>query len=132
MAPYKLPRALVSLLMYQQPSSTTLYYSYLGMFVLIKVRPWNETGEITDITFLPPQRVSFVLRLRQSFPEDCARLKPEQCTSQPGGSEGNDDETKSEGFSGEELLPINDSGINHGFRHSIIRSIVNIIVMSRI
>ena len=32
-------------------------------------------GEITDITFLPPQRVSFVLRLRQSFPEDCVRLK---------------------------------------------------------
>ena len=32
-------------------------------------------GEITDITFLTPQRVSFVLRLRQSFPEDCARLK---------------------------------------------------------
>ena len=31
--------------------------------------------EITDITFLAPQRVSFVLRLRQSFPEDCARLK---------------------------------------------------------
>ena len=24
-------------------------------------------------------RVSFVLRLRQSFPEDCARLKPELC-----------------------------------------------------
>ena len=35
----------------------------------------NETREITDITFLPPQRVSFVLRLRQSFPEDCVRLK---------------------------------------------------------
>ena len=32
-------------------------------------------GGITDITFLAPQRVSFVLRLRQSFPEDCARLK---------------------------------------------------------
>ena len=32
-------------------------------------------GEITGITFLTPQRVSFVLRLRQSFPEDCARLK---------------------------------------------------------
>ena len=32
-------------------------------------------GGITDITFLLPQRVSFVLRLRQSFPEDCARLK---------------------------------------------------------
>ena len=36
-------------------------------------------GEITDITFLAPQGVSFVLRLRQSFPEDCARLKPELC-----------------------------------------------------
>ena len=35
----------------------------------------NEAGEITDITFLPSQRVSFVLRLRQPFPEDCARLK---------------------------------------------------------
>ena len=35
------------------------------------MRPW----EITGITFLAPQRVSFVLRLRQSFPEDCARLK---------------------------------------------------------
>ena len=35
----------------------------------------NETGKITDITFFLPQRVSFVLRLRQSFPEDCARLK---------------------------------------------------------
>ena len=32
LAPYKLPRALDSLLIYQQPSSTTLYYSYLGMF----------------------------------------------------------------------------------------------------
>ena len=75
LAPYKLPRALDSLLIYQQPSSTTLYYSYLRVSALIKVRPWNETGEITDITFLTPQRVSFVLRLRQSFPEDCARLK---------------------------------------------------------
>ncbi len=46
-------------------------------------------------------RVSFVLRLRQSFPEDCARLKPEQCTSQPGGNKGNDDETKSEDFNNE-------------------------------
>ena len=35
----------------------------------------KETGKITDITFLPPQGVSFVLRLRQSFPEDCVRLK---------------------------------------------------------
>ena len=31
LAPYKLPRALVSLLLYQQPSSTTLYYSHQGM-----------------------------------------------------------------------------------------------------
>ena len=49
LAPYKLPRALDSLLIYQQPSSTTLYYSHLGMLTLIKVRPWNETGEITSI-----------------------------------------------------------------------------------
>ena len=27
------------------------------------------------------------------------------------------------------LLPVNDSGVNHGFRHSIIRSIVDIVVM---
>ena len=75
LAPYKLPRALDSLLIYQQPSSTTLYYSYLGMPALIEIRLRNEAREITDITFLPHQRVSFVLRLRQSFPEDCARLK---------------------------------------------------------
>ena len=75
LAPYKLPRALDSLLLYQQPSSTTLYYSYLGIPASTEVKPRNETGEIIDITFLPHQRVSFVLRLRQSFPEDCARLK---------------------------------------------------------
>ena len=79
LATYKSPRALDSLLIYQQPSSTTLYYSHLGMLCLIDGRPWNETKEITDMTFLTPQRVSFVLRLRQSFPEDCARLKPELC-----------------------------------------------------
>ena len=75
LALHKLPRALDSLLLYQQPSSTTLYYSYPGIFALIEARLSNETKEITDITFLPPQRVSFVLRLRQSFPEDCVRLK---------------------------------------------------------
>ena len=32
-------------------------------------------GKLQTITFLAHQRVSFVLRLRQSFPEDCARLK---------------------------------------------------------
>ena len=77
LAPYKLPRVLVSLLIliYQQSLSTTLYYSYLGMPALIEIRSRNGAGEITDITFLTPQRVSFVLRLRQSFPEDCVRLK---------------------------------------------------------
>ena len=67
LAPYKLPRALVSLLIYQQPSSTTLYYSYLGMPVLVEIRLRNETGGITDITFLPPQRVSLVLHLHRHF-----------------------------------------------------------------
>ena len=32
-------------------------------------------GKLQTITFFLPQRVSFVLRLRQPFPEDCARLK---------------------------------------------------------
>ena len=32
-------------------------------------------GKLQTITLLVHQRVSFVLRLRQSFPEDCARLK---------------------------------------------------------
>ena len=36
----------------------------------------SETREITCVsTSLAHQRVSIVLRLRQSFPEDCARLK---------------------------------------------------------
>ena len=38
LAPYKLPRALDSLLIYQQPSSTTLYYSYLETPYLIDGR----------------------------------------------------------------------------------------------
>ena len=36
-------------------------------------------GKLQTITLLVHQGVSFVLRLRQSFPEDCARLKPELC-----------------------------------------------------
>ena len=32
-------------------------------------------GKLQTITLLVYQGVSFVLRLRQSFPEDCARLK---------------------------------------------------------
>ena len=35
----------------------------------------TRLGKLQTITFLTPQRMSFVLRLRQSFPEDCARLK---------------------------------------------------------
>ena len=56
LATYKIPRALDSLLLYQQSSSTTSPYSYAHHL-------------------LPHPRMSFVLRLRQSFPEDCARLK---------------------------------------------------------
>ncbi len=70
LAPYKLPRALDSLLIYQQPSSTTLYYSYLGILTSIEVRLSNETGEITGAlkgTCCPSST--------SSFPEDCARLK---------------------------------------------------------
>ena len=50
LAPYKLPRALDSLLIYQQPSSTTLYYSYQERSSLAEARLRNETGEITDIS----------------------------------------------------------------------------------
>ena len=70
----KLPRAIANLLLYQQPSSTTLYYSYPRMPALIEIRSRNGAGEITDMTFLAHQRVSFVLRLYQPFPEDCVRL----------------------------------------------------------
>ena len=56
----------------RQPHCTTRTQECL---FLIETRLMNETWKITDITFLTPQRVSFVLRLRQSFPEDCARLK---------------------------------------------------------
>ena len=98
LAPYKLPRALDSLLIYQQPSSTTLYYSYLRMPALIEIRLSNETGEITDITFLTPQRVSFVLRLRQSFPEDCARLKLSSTRASQAGLKEMMMQTKNEGL----------------------------------
>ena len=44
LAPYKLPRALDSLLIYQQPSLTTLYCSYLETSYLIDDRQeqWGE------------------------------------------------------------------------------------------
>ena len=50
LAPYKLPRALDSLLIYQQPSSTTLYYSHQERSSLARVRLSNETGEITCVS----------------------------------------------------------------------------------
>ena len=56
LATYKTPRAIANLPLYQQSSSTTSPYSYAHHL-------------------LPHPRVSFVLRLRQSFPEDCVRLK---------------------------------------------------------
>ena len=52
LATYKTPRAIAVKLLYQQSSSTTLYYSYLRASALIEVRPWNETGEITYINAL--------------------------------------------------------------------------------
>ena len=44
LAPYKLPHALGSLLLYQQPSSTTLYCSYLETPYLIDGRQeqWDK------------------------------------------------------------------------------------------
>ena len=50
LAPYKLPRALDSLLIYQQPSSTTLYYSYQECSSLTEARLSNEAGEITYVS----------------------------------------------------------------------------------
>ena len=69
LAPHKLPRALASLPIYQQPSSTTLYYSYPGIFALIKVRLRNETGK------LHAPKGACCPSSALSFPEDCARLK---------------------------------------------------------
>ena len=46
LAPHKLPRALVSLLMYQQPSSTTLYYSYQKHPSQTEAGLRSETGKL--------------------------------------------------------------------------------------
>ena len=48
LAPHKLPRALDSLLLYQQPSSTTLYYSHQEYPSSTEVGLNNETGEIAS------------------------------------------------------------------------------------
>ncbi len=50
LAPYKLPRALDSLLIYQQPSSTTLYYSYQEYPSSTEVGLRNEAGEIAYVS----------------------------------------------------------------------------------
>ncbi len=52
LAPYKLPRVLDSLLIYQQPSSTTLYYSHQRVSALIEIRLRNEIREITCVNAL--------------------------------------------------------------------------------
>ena len=48
LATHRSPRAIVNLLIYQQPSSTTLYYSYQEHLFLTKARLRNETGEIAS------------------------------------------------------------------------------------
>ena len=63
----------------------------------------NETGKITDITLLPSQRVPFVLRLRQSFPEDCARLKLSSARASQAGLKEMMMQMKNEGYGGEQF-----------------------------
>ena len=100
LAPYKLPRALDSLLLYQQPSSTTLYYSYLGIPTLIEIRLRNETGEITGVpkgTCCPSSALS--------FPEDCARLKLSSARASQAGLKEMMMQTKSERLQPSSLPP---------------------------
>ena len=52
LATYRSPRAIVNLLIYQQPSSTTLYCSYIRESALIEIGLRNETREITDVKIL--------------------------------------------------------------------------------
>ena len=75
MAPYKLPRALDSLLIHQQPSSTTLYYSYQERLSLAEVGLRNETREITYVSIALAHKGCLLSFTLLSFPEDCARLK---------------------------------------------------------
>ena len=64
LAPYKSPRALDSLLIYQQPSSTTLYYSYLRASALIEIRLRNETGKLHMYQCLSQSNSPSFLRLQ--------------------------------------------------------------------
>ncbi len=52
LATYKTPRAIAVKLLYQQSSSTTLYYSHLRVPALIEIRLRNETREITCVNAL--------------------------------------------------------------------------------
>ena len=74
LATYKSPRALDGLLIYQQPSSTTLYYSYQERLSLTEAGLRNEIGEITDNT-INHTKGACCPSSTSSFPEDCARLK---------------------------------------------------------
>ena len=58
-------------------------------------------GKLQTITFLAHQRVSFVLRLRQSFPEDCARLKLSSTRASQAATKEMMMQTKSEGCGNE-------------------------------
>ena len=60
-------------------------------------------GKLQTITFLAHQRVSFVLRLRQSFPEDCARLKLSSARASQAGLKEMMMQMKNEGYGGEQF-----------------------------
>ena len=55
-------------------------------------------GKLQTITFLAHQGASFVLRLRQSFPEDCVRLKLSSTRASQAGLKEMMTQTKSEGL----------------------------------
>ena len=98
LAPYKLPRALVSLLIYQQPSSTTLNYSYQESQFLAEAGLRNETREITGAPegACCPSSTS-------SFPEDCARLKLSSARASQAGLKEMMMQMKNEGYSNEQF-----------------------------
>ena len=74
LAPYKLPRALDSLLLYQQPSSTTLYYSYLRVSALIEIRLSNETRGITHVSTVFVNHIALLLRKSNPLVNGCFPL----------------------------------------------------------
>ena len=56
-----------------QPTTGNCYLAVISTVFVNHIAPLLRTLPLATL------RVSFVLRLRQSFPEDCARLKPELC-----------------------------------------------------